>query len=100
MSGPILVPADAEPTRITVHGAVPYDVVVGQGLVGELAEALAGANKVAIIHPPTLRATAEAIRDELIGDGFDAHVIEIPDGEDAKTLRVAGYCWMCWPRSS
>lgn len=93
MSGPTLVPADAEPTRITVRGAVPYDVVVGQGLVGELAEAVAGSNKVAIIHPPTLRATAEAIRDELIVDGFDAHVIEIPDGEDAKTLRVAGYCW-------
>ncbi|MCU1690405.1 MAG: 3-dehydroquinate synthase [Pseudonocardiales bacterium] len=93
MTAPALIAADAAPTRITVAGAVPYDVVVGQGLVGELAEAVAGANKVAIIHPPTLRATAEAIRDELIGDGFDAHVIEIPDGEDAKTLRVAGYCW-------
>jgi 3-dehydroquinate synthase len=23
----------------------------------------------------------------------DAHVIEIPDGEDAKTLPVAGFCW-------
>ena len=93
MSAIQLVAADALPTRIRVGGPAPYDVVVGQGLVGELAEALAGAGKVAIIHPPTLRATAEAIRDELIGDGFDAHVIEIPDGEDAKTLRVAGYCW-------
>jgi 3-dehydroquinate synthase len=93
MSAPALVPADAEPTRITVGGPAPYDVVIGVGLVSELAEAVAGARKVAIIHPPTLRATAEGIRDELIADGFDGHVIEVPDGEDAKTLRVAGYCW-------
>ena len=65
MTAPALVAADAAPTRITVRGAVPYDVVIGLGLVGELAEAVAGASKVAIIHPPTLRATAEAIRDEL-----------------------------------
>lgn len=95
-----------EPTRIRVAGAQPYDVVVGTGLLGELAAllgadgALTGsaprahpAERVAIIHPPTMRTTAEAVRDDLIGDGFDAHVVEVPDGEDAKTLPVAGFCW-------
>jgi len=80
-------------TRITVSGECPYDVLVGTGLLGELAPLLAGADRVAIIHPPTLRATAEAVRDDLADVGFDAHVIEVPDGEDAKTLAVAGFCW-------
>jgi 3-dehydroquinate synthase len=80
-------------TRITVAGAAPYDVLVGHGLLGELPPLLAGASRVAVVHPPTLRVTAEAVRDDLANAGFDAHAIEIPDGEDAKTLQVAGFCW-------
>ncbi len=80
-------------SRITVAGERPYDVIIGRGLLGELAPLLTGADRVAIIHPPTLRTTAEAVRADLLEVGFDAHVIEIPDGEDAKTLPVAGFCW-------
>ena len=74
-------------------GAQPYDVVIGTGLLGELAGLLAGARRVAVIHPPTLLATAEAVRDDLAGQGFESHLIEVPDGEDAKTLAVAGFCF-------
>jgi 3-dehydroquinate synthase len=80
-------------TRIPVGGATPYEVIVGHGLLGELPPLLAGATRVAVIHPPTLRTTAEAVRDDLIASGFEAHAIEVPDGEDAKTLQVAGFCW-------
>ncbi len=80
-------------TRIEVGGPAPYPVLVGHGLLGELAPLLAGVERVAILHPPTLRATAEAVRDDLGRQGFDAHVVEVPDGEDAKTLAVAGFCW-------
>jgi 3-dehydroquinate synthase len=80
-------------TRIPVNGAVPYEVVVGHGLLGELPALLGPATRVAIVHPPTLRRNAEAVRNDLATAGFDAHVIEIPDGEDAKTLPVAGSCW-------
>ena len=80
-------------TRIPVGGPAPYEVVVGHGLLGELPPLLGKATRVAVIHPPTLRATAEAVRDDLIATGLDAHAIEIPDGEDAKTLKVAGFCW-------
>ncbi len=79
--------------RITVSGARPYEVVIGTGLLGELPPLLAGAGKVAIIHPPTLRVSAEAVRDDLIAQGFDAHAIEVPDGEEQKTLAVAGFCF-------
>jgi 3-dehydroquinate synthase len=80
-------------TRIPVSGPVPYEVLVGRGLLTDLPPMLGDAQRVAIIHPPTLRLTAEAVRDDLSGHGFDAHAIEVPDGEDAKTLAVAGFCW-------
>ncbi|MEO8888835.1 MAG: 3-dehydroquinate synthase [Jatrophihabitantaceae bacterium] len=80
-------------TRIPVAGAAPYEVLVGRGLLGELTPMLGSATRVAVIHPPTLATTAEAIRDDLIAQGLDAHVIEVPDGEDAKKLEVAGFCW-------
>ncbi len=82
-----------EPTRITVTGAASYDVVIGTGLLGELAGLLAGAQRVAVVHPPTLLTTAEAVRDDLAGQGFESHLIEVPDGEDAKSLPVAGFCF-------
>ena len=80
-------------TRIEVSGAQPYQVVIGTGLLGELAPLLAGAQRVAVIHPPTLRVSAEAVRDDLNAAGFQGHVIEVPDGEEAKTLTVAGFCF-------
>jgi 3-dehydroquinate synthase len=83
-------------TRITVGGVdgpAPYGVLVGRGLLGELTPMLGNAARVAVIHPPTLATTAEAVRDDLIAQGVDAHVIEVPDGEDAKKLEVAGFCW-------
>ncbi len=78
-----------EPTRIRVSGAAPYDVVVGHSLLGELADLLDSAQRVAVIHPASLLATAEAIRTELVG----AHLIEVPEGEGQKDLTVASYCW-------
>ncbi|HST46584.1 3-dehydroquinate synthase [Jatrophihabitans sp.] len=83
----------SRPTRIQITGARSYDVIIGTGLLGELAGLLAGAQRVAVIHPPTLLATAEAVRDDLAGQGFETHLIEVPDGEAAKTLAVAGFCF-------
>jgi 3-dehydroquinate synthase len=81
------------PTRITVGGESPYDVVVGHGLLEELGGLLGRAARVAIIHPPTLSVPAEALRDELKAQGLDAHSLEVPDAEDAKSIEVAGFCW-------
>jgi len=82
-----------EPTRIRVRGDRPYDVVVGEGLLGELAPALAGADRVAVVHPAALRATADAVREDLAAQGLTAHAVEVPDGEKSKDLQVAAYLW-------
>ncbi|PPK63911.1 3-dehydroquinate synthase [Actinokineospora auranticolor] len=82
-----------QPSRIRVATGQPYDVVIGRGLLDELVEAVRGSSKVAIVHTPTLAATAQATRDELTGAGIDAHTVEIPDAEDGKALSVAAFCW-------
>ncbi|NEE04031.1 3-dehydroquinate synthase [Phytoactinopolyspora halotolerans] len=84
----------SEPRRITVGGDAPYDVVVGTGLLGELPAVLGDdVRRVAIIHPGALRTSADAVRDDLSEQGYEAHAIEVPDAEDAKTAEVASYCW-------
>ncbi len=80
-------------TRIPVAGPAPYDVLVGHGLLGQLSALLSDATRVAVIHPQAMAPTAKAVRDDLGGAGRDAYLIEVPDGEPAKTLAVAGACW-------
>lgn len=81
-------------TRIAVETAAPYEVLVGEGLLGELPKLLGDfVNHVAIIHPTSLVTTAETIRDDLDSSGFQAILVEVPDGEDQKTAEVASFCW-------
>lgn len=83
-----------ETTRIPVRAERPYDVVVGHGLLGELSPLLGDdCRRVAVIAPAALSATAEAVRQDLVSDGFEAIALEVPDGEAAKTPEVAAFCW-------
>lgn len=83
---------EAEPVRIRVATAQPYDVIVGRYLRAEVLDAL-GSGAVAIVHQPTLVEPAEALRTVLEYLGSQAYRIEVPDAEDGKTLSVAGFCW-------
>src|ERR687885_198462 len=96
-AGPVTDAAEAAVTRIEVRpgGDSPYPVLVGDGLLDEIAAALTGATRVALIHPRALRTPADAMRDELLSarSGIEVHALEVPDAEDAKTLQVASYAW-------
>jgi 3-dehydroquinate synthase len=84
----------SDQTVVHVGGASPYDVVIGGNLLGSLPAMLGeGVQRVAVIHPRALAATGEAVRLDLSKRGFDAHAIEIPDGEEAKLALVASFCW-------
>jgi 3-dehydroquinate synthase len=76
-------------TRITVAGASSYDVIVGRSLRGELPDLLKGSERVAVIHPPTVRGIAEAMAAELP----EAHLVEVPEGEAQKDIAVVAHCW-------
>ncbi|MDJ0335199.1 3-dehydroquinate synthase [Salinibacterium sp. G-O1] len=80
-------------TIISVGGDNPYDVVVGHGTLATIAEHLGTrVAKVLIVHPPTLGARANALRESL-SDRYEVLLAEVPDAEDAKRVEVAAFCW-------
>ena len=81
-------------TSLAVGGDSPYEVLVGTALLGELPGMLGPrVQRVAVIHPRALGATGQAVREDLVKQGYDAIAIEVPDGEEAKLAPVASYCW-------
>ena len=78
---------------IPVAGTDPYDVIIGRGILSSLADQLGTrVAKVLIIHPPTLGARANALRDAL-SERYEVLLAEVPDAEDAKRVEVAAFCW-------
>lgn len=80
-------------TRIPVHppGDQPYDVLVGHDLLDEIAPLLPGTTRVAVIFSSALKSTAKSVADGL--QKVETHLIEVPDGEEAKALASADRCW-------
>ena len=80
-------------TVIPVKGTDPYDVIIGNGTLSTVAEHLGTrVSKVLIVHPSTLGARANALRDSL-SDRYEVLLAEVPDAEDAKRVEVAAFCW-------
>ena len=92
--------------RIRVGGPAPYDVLVGQDLLGELPGLLAASGplgepvrRVALIHPGALGERAAAITRMLTGCGCTVLPVQVPDSEAAKTIEVAARCWAALGRA-
>ena len=80
-------------TVIPVAGIDPYDVLVGRGILSSLHEQLGSrVAKVLIVHPPTLGAKANELR-EALSERYEVLLAEVPDAEDAKRVEVAAFCW-------
>ncbi len=87
-------------TRIRVETAAPYDVVVGDGILGQLAGLVGDqARRVAVIHPRAVARLGRQVHDELTTAGFEAVSIEVPDAEAAKSVDVAASCWAALGRA-
>ncbi len=86
----------SDTTVIPVHGTdgmKDYEVLVGRGILGRVADALPPrAEKVLIVHAPALGARAEALREQL-ADRYQVLLAEVPDAEGAKRVEVAAFCW-------
>jgi 3-dehydroquinate synthase len=81
-------------TVIKVSGDSPYDVVIGRGLISEVASGLGNSvSKVLIVHPVALTASAELLRESLVAAGYETILAGVPDSEDAKRVEVAAFCW-------
>jgi 3-dehydroquinate synthase len=80
-------------TTIPVGGADPYDVLIGRDILDQLAGLIGTeAKKILIVHPPTVGARAVALRESL-ADDYEVLMAEVPDGEAAKRIEVAAFCW-------
>jgi 3-dehydroquinate synthase len=95
VSGPA-PPSDAAPSRVTVGGDRPYDVLVGAGVRGALADLVGDAVRVAVVHPYALRDTAAEVATGLAGA---VTAVPVPDGEAAKDVAVAAEVWDLLARS-
>ena len=87
-------PDTTEPTRLGVGGANPYDVVVGHGITAALPSLLGSSvAQVGVVCSRALASMGERVVADLEAAGYKVLPIEVPDGEEAKTLDVAGACW-------
>ncbi|MGI9123981.1 MAG: 3-dehydroquinate synthase [Mycobacterium sp.] len=79
----------------TIEVAVdpPYPVIIGNGVLDEVAGLLGSRHKVVILHQPALAETAEIMRNTLSDSGTDTHRIELPDAEAGKDLPVVAFIW-------
>ena len=82
------------PTRITVGGERPYDVVVGAGVLSALPELVGKkAETVAVIADESLGAIARPACRALAEAGFTVAATEVPSGEAAKNVDVLARLW-------
>ncbi|MEE6261843.1 3-dehydroquinate synthase [Plantactinospora sonchi] len=82
-----------ELTRIPVGGERPYDVLVGRDLLAALPPLLDGAERVAVLHAPPLKAHADDLAERLGAAGIRPLTVEVPDAEAGKNIEVAARCW-------
>ncbi|NNG37319.1 3-dehydroquinate synthase [Nakamurella aerolata] len=81
--------------RIEVRSIPGYPVTIGRFLPDAIVAAVAdaGAGTVAIVHPAPLARMAESVKALLESGGSNVHLVQVPDGEDAKSLGVLAFLW-------
>lgn len=79
--------------RIPVSAERQYDVVIGHDLLTHALPMLAGATRVAVMHPTALDARAAALTVLISEAGMTPLDIVIPDAESAKSADVLAMCW-------
>ena len=70
----------------------PYEVFIESGAGARLADLVAGASRVAIIHPDVLTDRAVKLAADLAGN-TQVLTVRVPNGEPAKSSPVLVECW-------
>jgi 3-dehydroquinate synthase len=80
-------------SRVRVGGEVPYDVVIGTGVLGELPSLLGDTGIVAVVYAEGLPEIARPVCHALADAGYDARALPVPDGEAGKDVTVLAGLW-------
>ena len=84
----------SETTRITVSGDSPYEVLIGRSMLNEIRPVIGPlVQKVLLVHPIALQKSADVLAETLRGDGLEVIQAGVSDGDDAKRVEVAAWCW-------
>ncbi|NDC47825.1 MAG: 3-dehydroquinate synthase [Micrococcales bacterium] len=80
--------------RISASGQSTYEIVLGRGLLDEVATSLGTAvKKVLLVYPEPLQNSADSLADSLSEKGLEVWQFPVADGEDAKTDRWLAVAW-------
>src|SRR3954452_15465132 len=80
-------------TTITVDGATPYDVLVGNRLASFVPGLVQGATSVLVIADEQVKERADVVQQALADSGLRADIHVLPSGEQAKSLSVTASLW-------
>ena len=72
---------------------LPYDVIVGHGLAGQVAGLVTGARVVAVVRPDPLASLAAPVVAALESAGHRVAEISVPPGEASKSLTAVAALW-------
>ncbi|MFM7146962.1 MAG: 3-dehydroquinate synthase family protein, partial [Actinomycetales bacterium] len=78
---------------IEVAAEHAYRVRIGRGILDEVPGLVAESGQVALIHQPVLAGRASDLHASIRDAGHRVSLIEVPEGERAKTVEVLDSCW-------
>ncbi len=78
---------------ITVRAEHSYEVHIGAGCINLLPTMLTGAGRLAVIYQRPVLRWVELIRAQFVDQGELVVLIEVPEGEAAKSAAVLEECW-------
>src|SRR5699024_3295998 len=82
-------------TTIAVNGRAPYEMIIPKDLYGRIANnaKATGADKVMVVHQPSIAAPAAKLAKHLQAEGLQVVVEEVPDAEAGKRVATPIMLW-------
>ena len=75
-------------------GSNSYEIQIGSGLLAQTGQQLKGigfGDKLVIVTNPTVKGLyGDSLKQRLISEGFKVNILEVPEGEEQKSLETAG----------
>ncbi len=79
---------------VRVSGEPGYDVLIGRAMLNDVVAGVPNhVAKILLVHQTALQVAADALAEALRAKGFEVFQAAVPDGEDAKRIEVASWCW-------